>query len=927
MATNLRHREEPDPLTSKAAMAIISWLETNVPLLVDKKARGTKPAILDELRATVNAKYGVRASEITEDGDLKIHMQDGTVQVVGPVRGSAGRDGRDGKDGRDAVGIAEVNIDDEYNLGIRFTDDTVVDLCNLRPGTPDRVEAFRLDAKGHLLFNVVGADGATAVYDVGRIVGQDGKDGVDGKDGKRGIAGQPGPAGRSIQQAVINNAGELVIDYDDGKQANLGYVGNGNVLDARITEAGKLKLSILGGREIDAGLVRAADGRDGPGFIWRGEWRDGTTYYGQADNPDGPWADCVSSKGSSYIAVARVTAEPPSSGWGILAARGEGGQSVVWRSSGGGSGGSGGGDGGDVDLTPYVKRDGTTSFTAPQTGVAATGNNHLTTKSQMDSAVGGATAAAAAAQTTANNAMPKSGGTFTGNITVPNGTSSGHAVNRGQLDSAVTALDDDITAVGTVASNAMPKSGGTFTGAIQVPAGASGNQVPNFTQVQGMISGGGADLSPYVKRDGSTSFTAVQAGVDGTGPTHLVTKSQMDAADGTLASAVTDAQNSANAAQSTANAAMPKTGGTFTGQISLPAPAGVNNAARKTDVDTVAAAAAAAQTTADAALPKSGGTMTGVIAAGTHIPTVTADATTANQLVRKSMLDSVSTVASGAASAASAAQTTANDALSKSGGTMTGVIVCGTNLPTATADATNSTQLVRKNQLDGVSTAATNAQNTANAAMPKSGGTFTGAVDFGPNVPTATADAGSGNQLVRKSQMDTALAGVGGGGVSKLPWQIFGSMPAAASNGARFFHAGASTPGEQVPSYAFSGSADNTVDFYGLSAAEYANGNITVTLWVMGLAGTSDASSWGVGLKRQAGGDILASLSYSMSTQNTGTISANTPVKLTFTINAANRNGLLANEPFILRITRTGSSDTYNGDLYLLSNSIRIVEA
>lgn len=52
------------------------------------------------------------------------------------------------------------------------------------------------------------------------------------------------------------------------------------------------------------------------------------------------------------------------------------------------------------------------------------------------------------------------------------------------------------------------------------------------------------------------------------------------------AATVYGANKAASNAQTTANAAMPKSGGTFSGQITLPAPSGANNAARKTDVDT-----------------------------------------------------------------------------------------------------------------------------------------------------------------------------------------------------------------------------------------------------------------------------------------------------------------------------------------------------
>ena len=57
--------------------------------------------------------------------------------------------------------------------------------------------------------------------------------------------------------------------------------------------------------------------------------------------------------------------------------------------------------------------------------------------------------------------------------------------------------------------------------------------------------------------------------------------------------------------------------------------------------------------------------------------------------------------------------------LPKSGGTLTGYL-------TLSSDPTNSKHAATKRYVDSVRDIANNAQNTANAAMPKSGGTFTG---------------------------------------------------------------------------------------------------------------------------------------------------------------------------------------------------------
>ena len=58
---------------------------------------------------------------------LVVAYTDGTVQKVGPIAGNdvaAGSDGEDGKDGADGRGVEKVEVDDEGNLVITFTDGT-----------------------------------------------------------------------------------------------------------------------------------------------------------------------------------------------------------------------------------------------------------------------------------------------------------------------------------------------------------------------------------------------------------------------------------------------------------------------------------------------------------------------------------------------------------------------------------------------------------------------------------------------------------------------------------------------------------------------------------------------------------------------------------------------------------------------------------
>jgi len=151
-----------------------------------------------------------------------------------------------------------------------------------------------------------------------------------------------------------------------------------------------------------------------------------------------------------------------------------------------------------------------------------------------------------------------------------------------------------------------------------------------------------------------------------------------------------------------------KTGGTMTGALVLSgAPTVGLNPTTKTYVDaadgTLTTAAAAAQSTANAALPKAGGTMTGAIAFDlatqqkattstygitqlTNSTTSTDTGTAATAASAKAAAD----LANAAQSTANTANTTANAALPKAGGAMTGDITLNAQSDLRFADTDSS---------------------------------------------------------------------------------------------------------------------------------------------------------------------------------------------------------------------------------------------
>ena len=121
----------------------------------------------------------------------------------------------------------------------------------------------------------------------------------------------------------------------------------------------------------------------------------------------------------------------------------------------------------------------------------------------------------------------------------------------------------------------------------------------------------------------------------------------------------------------------------------------------------------------DGFLPKSGGTMTGDIVLGTNNITGTIGLI---QGFNIPVLDARITTA----------QTTATNALPKSGGTMTGDIVLGTN------NITGTIGLIQGFNIPVLDARITTAQTTATNALPKSGGTMTGDIVLGTNNITGT---------------------------------------------------------------------------------------------------------------------------------------------------------------------------------------------
>jgi hypothetical protein len=234
-------------------------------------------------------------------------------------------------------------------------------------------------------------------------------------------------------------------------------------------------------------------------------------------------------------------------------------------------------------------------------------------------------------------------------------------------------------------------------------------------------------------------------------------------------------------------------------------------------------------------LAKTGGTLTGALTFAGAQPTATTSAANIVQLTDSVSSTSVTTAATPASvkvandaavaaqSTANTANTTANAALPKAGGTMTGVIVFDTSQTKASTSVYGITQLTDSVSSTSTTTAATpasvklandaavaaqstantavtnaaSAQTTANAALPKAGGTMTGDITLNAQSDLRFADADSSNWLAFQAPAtvtsnvtwtlpatDAAVSGYAlkSNGAGQLSWGLAGGALGSGTN-------------------------------------------------------------------------------------------------------------------------------------------------
>lgn len=143
---------------------------------------------LEKENAAIRERLKMQAESMrAAQNDIEVAVNH--VESLKPEKGATGEKGADGR------GIADAMIDADGCLILTFTDGSTKSLCR-----------------------VIGRDG---------IAGRDGRDGADGlpgKDGAPGARGEKGERGEGVKDAIIDNAGCLILTFTDGSTKSLGRV-------------------------------------------------------------------------------------------------------------------------------------------------------------------------------------------------------------------------------------------------------------------------------------------------------------------------------------------------------------------------------------------------------------------------------------------------------------------------------------------------------------------------------------------------------------------------------------------------------------------------------------------------------------------------------------------------------------------------------
>ena len=234
----------------------------------------------------------IKSASFNQAGELILLLSDGSSLNVGRAVGAAGANGKNGTDGADGkdgangsagVSIINAKVNEKGQLLLAFSDGKTINLDKIT-GTNGQdgigIASSEINANGELVLTY--SNGQTA--NLGTVIGAKGEKGDTGAAGQDGIDGENGADGVSVSAASINESGNLILTYSDGRVADLGKVigargekgiqgekgdkgdagSDGvSVVSAEINSQGELVLIFSNNQRANVGFVMGAAGAQG----------------------------------------------------------------------------------------------------------------------------------------------------------------------------------------------------------------------------------------------------------------------------------------------------------------------------------------------------------------------------------------------------------------------------------------------------------------------------------------------------------------------------------------------------------------------------------------------------------------------------------------------------------------------------------------
>ena len=304
------------------------------------------------------------------------------------------------------------------------------------------------------------------------------------------------------------------------------------------------------------------------------------------------------------------------------------------------------------------------------------------------------------------------------------------------------------------------------------------------------------------------------------------------------------------------------------------------------------------------------------------------------------MANSVNTTAAGAFEQANLAQTFANNKVDKTGDTMSGNLTISKLNPALTFNAAASAQTAQIQFLTAglkrwvfYKTAATESGGNTGSTLALNAyddsGAFIDSVLVFERPATGlmyisrplslTKALGVSSGGTGATEAAGARANIGATSIINVFTALNNQPPASnyATVGSRNSH----------PTLLFDATTQEAAIFGGVFPSSYASQNVTVTIWASMVSATTGTLGWDIAFENMNGLDLDADSFATAKTATATTVSGTSGVMISHsvTFTSSEIDGIVAGDPYRLRIRRDVANDTATGDAELVRVKVEIV--